>query len=384
MTKEALVQLSRKFLQGHASAAEQQELHNWYDRLSEMVDAEEVIVTPHEESAEIVRKRILAGINAGMEHQDTSPHVVVYPSRPRIWMTVAAASILVLLAGAGGYWLLRTTTNPGQASVAHNAALILPGRSQATLLLADNHRLPLNDSTRHRISQSSSIAQSMPGQLFYTQTSATGPFLYNQLSTPRGGRYRVILSDGTRIWLNAASDLRYPVAFTGPERRIELSGEAYFEVAPNAKPFLININHKAIVRANAHRFNISSYLDDSTIQASLLDGGLQFTDGPTHVQIQPGQAVVANAKQVQVYNVADTANVTSWKEDQFNFRHAELTTVLHRLARWYNIDVQYPPTAHQRLVSGTIRMNKPLSDALDSLHQAGINADWDGLKLSVH
>lgn len=382
MTKEALVQLSRKFLQGNASAAEQQELHDWYDQLSETVDADEVIVTQHEESADIVRKRILTGINAGMEHRDTSPHVVVYPSRLRKWMTVAAVAFLVLLAGAGGYWLLRTTTNPGQASVAKSAALILPGKAPATLLLANQHAVPLNGHTPQYLRQANSIIKYFPGQLTYQSMDTAGAMVYNELRTPRGGRYRLVLSDGTRVWLDAASSLHYPVAFHGGTREVELHGEAYFEVAPGG-PFHIRLGPQVTVLAQAQRFNISAYPDDPTIGAALLDGSLHYTSTKRHASIYPCQELQAQADSIQVSEVEDMATLVSWKEPQYQFRHVQLDQLARRMGRWYNINVKYAPTAHQRLVSGFLRMDRPLTDAMQNLQQAGVSTNWDGYTLTL-
>jgi len=180
------------------------------------------------------------------------------------------------------------------------------------------------------------------GQLSYqaaNTTTATGA--WNTINTPRGRQFKVALPDGTQVWLNAASSIRYPVAFTGKERKVEINGEAYLEVAKNTSmPFIVQANDVEVLVLGTH-FNINSYSDEEAIKTTLLEGAVKVSTGAATALLTPGkQAAISTGSGMNV-QAADIEQVVAWKNGVFNFQNATLEQVMRQLARWYDIEIVY-------------------------------------------
>lgn len=294
--------------------------------------------------------------------------------RNRWWMAAAA---VIVLAVAGVYLLQQPA--PVQQTVSVQKADVQPGSSKAVLTLADGTTVPL-DSTGNQVIRPGIVQQG--GQLQYDEANAT--VSYNLLTTPRGGQFRLTLPDGTRVWLNAASSLRYPTAFRGTERSVEVTGEAYFEVVHNAaKPFRVAAN-KAVIEVLGTRFNVNAYENESSLNTTLLEGAVKVSAGQRSAVLKPGEQAQVNASgHISVMADVNLDEVTGWKNELFYFRDADIRTVMRHLERWYDVEVEYMGEIPVRRFQGEIQRNLPLSDVLEGLKTTGIRFTIDGRKIIV-
>ncbi|HEX7846784.1 MAG TPA: FecR family protein, partial [Chitinophagaceae bacterium] len=253
----------------------------------------------------------------------------------------------------------------------------LPASNRAILKLADNSEIILDSAGKGLLAKqgNAKILKTSDGQLAYdfSQNSST-EILYNTLSTPRGGQYQVILSDGTKVWLNAATSIRFPTAFAGNERVVELTGEAYFEVEKNeAMPFIVKTN-KASVQVLGTHFNVMAYPDEEDIKTTLLEGKVKVSGLGKTALLAPGQqAVLDHDNSLQLIKNVDTEEVISWKNGYFRFPKID-KRALRQVSRWYDVDVIYEAPIKEREYSGTLDRNVKLSNIVEALKVIGINA----------
>lgn len=276
----------------------------------------------------------------------------------------------------------------------HTVSNIIPGCNKAILILANGDKVSLSDATNGKIAeQSGSVVNKISdGQLVYNSSdtnSSRGQ--YNSIETPKGGQYQITLPDQTKVWLNAASSLKYPLNFSGNERKVELYGEAYFEVAKNKdKPFKV-LTNKEVVEVLGTHFNISAYDDDSFTKTSLLEGSVKVTSLTSNAQaiIKPGQQSliddnVAN-RHIDVKSI-DVDEAVAWKNGYFMFESEPLESVLIKISRWYDVLIQYNDSDLNKTItfSGTLSKYNDISKVLNKLELAGsIRFKIDGRKIIV-
>lgn len=297
------------------------------------------------------------------------------------------ALVLVLLCGGGWYSWLRTGQRAQPLASHPRPATPVPGTDRATLVLGDGQRVVLSGAadgdlaaqgTTRLHKQGNTLAYRMPG------SAGRGTVLYNTLETPRGGKYRLVLPDGSRVWLDAASSLRFPTAFAGSERRVELTGQAYFEVVKNARqPFLV-LAAGTSVRVLGTHFNVMAYADEQRLQTTLLEGAVQVASGSATAVLRPGQqATLPTGHQQFQVGPADTEAAVAWKNELFSFTDADMPAVMRQLARWYTLDVRYQgpvPTSH---FTGELSRTQPLADILEVLQASGVHFQLRGTTLLV-
>jgi transmembrane sensor len=264
---------------------------------------------------------------------------------PRRISWVAAATVVIIVTGVAMYGWLRPA-KPASPIVQTMVPTpdAAPGGNKATLTLADGSHIVLDEANNGTVARQgdASVVKTDSGQLVYqvAYNNATA-ITYNTLTTPRGGQFQLGLPDGSKVWLNAASSIRYPTAFAGKERRVEITGEAYFEVAKNAqKPFIVSINKETEIAVLGTHFNVNSYSDEASIKTTLLEGSVQVKYKNAGVVLKPGQQSVQTQK-LTVNDNADIGQVMAWKDGIFNFHHATLRDVMRQLSRWYDIEVVY-------------------------------------------
>lgn len=257
------------------------------------------------------------------------------------WGWVAASIILLL--GVGTFLWTSDKTPPPPV---FTKTEIAPGKEGAILTLADGRQVVL-DSLKNGLIAVQNGAQALirNGELVYDGSgAASGEVQFNTMSTPKGRQFSLLLPDGTRVWLNAASSIRYPTAFTGKERRVEINGEAYFEVAKTGIPFRVNVNNKAEVAVLGTHFNVNAYENEESIHTTLLEGSIRVMplsgDG---IILKPGQqgVIPPAGKVVQLINNIDTDKVMAWKNGLFYFEGLTLEETMRQLERWYDITVVY-------------------------------------------
>lgn len=259
---------------------------------------------------------------------------------------------------------------------------IPPGRSRATLTLADGRQIELQENT-DGIRIEANQVKYIDGHDIVEETTASQ---FNTITTPRGGQYRIVLSDGTKVWLNAASSLRYPIAFTAKERIVELKGEGYFEVTKNPqKPFKV-ISEKQEVKVLGTYFNINAYSDESDVKTTLLTGSVQVTSlkGKQSIRLAPGDQSVLNTEGLEVQQV-DTENIVAWKNDDFIFKGQDLKTTMRQLARWYDVEIVYASSAPIHLnIGGSVSRKNSLSSVLRAMESTNsVKFEFDGKRILV-
>lgn len=302
---------------------------------------------------------------------------------PNKWWYAAAAVLVVAISTAV---VVSLTKNAKEKSIAVVQNDVAPGGNRAVLTLANGQRIILDSVHTGMLAQqgNAQITKTDSGRLAYTivQGKPVG-IVYNTLATPRGGEFKLRLPDGTDVWLNSASSIRYPTAFTGRERKVEITGEAYFEVAGDkAKPFQVKAGDMNVLVLGTH-FNINAYADEGAIATTLLEGSVKVSIGnDKSVILKPGQQAVAASK-LTIVNNANIDQVMAWKNGFFSFDQADLRTVLRMLERWYDIDVKYPDNLPVRHFKGELSRDLTLSQVISVLGEMDVKFKIEGRTLTV-
>ncbi|WP_316817564.1 FecR family protein [Pedobacter nyackensis] len=306
------------------------------------------------------------------------------------WLSAAAA--VVFVAAIGLYFKL-DKTDQGQSKLSANVSAITPGGNKAFLILDDGTKLDLDAVGNGKVAQQSgiSISKTTKGQLVYTVSEgshkdAEGRVAYNTIQTPRGGQYLINLPDGTRVWLNAASSLRFPVTFTGNERKVVLTGEAYFEVAKyKMKPFKVTSRNQVVEVLGTH-FNINSYLDEGNVKTTLVEGSVKVhldSKKQSSLTLVPGQQAVNANQAISLNEHPKMEEILSWKNGSFQFDDASLSSIMRQLSRWYDVDVEFIGAVPDYHFRGTISRDTPLSQIFEILKTGGLNFKVDGRRIIV-
>ncbi|MVT12249.1 FecR family protein [Chitinophaga tropicalis] len=295
-----------------------------------------------------------------------------------------AAAVILMICCAGGYYFFLRSSRQQPVLVTNDTTYkndIAPGGNRALLTLSDGSTVPLDSAGNQLIHQGTTTIQQNNGQLQYKAAAGTAGIGYNTLTTPRGGQFRVRLPDGTRVWLNAASSIRYPTAFEGKERRVTITGEAYFEIAGNAAmPFVVNIDNRADVEVLGTHFNINAYRDEAAINTTLLEGKIRVKG----TVLNPGQqASLAANGQMRVLNDVDTMQVVAWKEGWFQFHTASLQEVMRQMARWYDIEINYQGNIDDVTFEGRMQRDLSLTQVLRILEKYHVRFRIEGKTITV-
>lgn len=368
-SEERYQQLAGKWLDGSISPEEEREFAEWYNSGQ---DASVHVSASHGTSPEEQSSRIYRQI-----HQRVSPsRFTVFGWSGGRW--VAAAASVVLLLGVFYFFVLRKSEQPDLPRVA-SAADIAPGRDKAVLTLSDGSVLALDELENGVVKEENGIRiQKKDGVLEYelVNQGSTAP-AFNTITTPRGGQFKVNLPDGSQVWLNSASTLRYPTAFSGSVREVALSGEAYFEIARETdksgkrKPFIVDVVNQQKVEVLGTHFNVMAYSEEEAIKTTLLEGSVRVsrlgTTGGVR-KLKPGQQSVQREEGgIEVQNDVDTEEIVAWKNGQIAFKDADIRSIMRQVSRWYDVEVEYQPGIEHRLFTGGISRNSNLSSLLKIL-----------------
>jgi transmembrane sensor len=295
------------------------------------------------------------------------------PRRVILWSKISIAALILITLSAGLYFFIPKHQAEAQAS-SRAVADIQPGGNKAFLTLADGSKISLTDAGTGEIAKQAGIriTKTADGQVVYSAlpipaTSQAAP-AFNTIETPRGGKYQLILPDGTRAWLDAASSLRYPLQFADSERRVELSGQAYFEVAKDkSKPFKVISKNQQIEVLGTH-FNVNAYPDDAKLITTLIEGSVKVSlkDQDQARLLEPGQRSVLQGTIIEVSD-ADVEEAIAWKNDKFVFEHDDVGTMFRKIERWYDVDFEYNHELDDLEIMGHFSRNRALSDVLRML-----------------
>lgn len=296
------------------------------------------------------------------------------------WWKIAAASLVITTAGWSWYHFNALESERKEAQHAHSK--VVPGGNRALLELSDGRKVELEAASNGWMSREgdSKIIKLEDGRLTYQSapTPSTQKPVYNTLSTPRGGQYQLILPDGTSVWLNSASSITFPNYFDGNERRVRITGEAYFEVKsmPSQKqqrniPFVVEAGNERIKVLGTH-FNVNAYGDEGCILTTLIEGSVNVGNAVDSVTLQPGQQskIVKGATNYKI-DRPDLEEVLAWKNGNFLFNHASTKSMMTQLSRWYDIDIHYMDNVEGIYFSGGLSRKDRLEKMIELLELDG-------------
>ncbi|CAL1518777.1 FecR domain-containing protein [Chitinophaga sp. MM2321] len=346
MNKKAFFHLLRKYRQGTATAEERRFIESYYDLFEMEPDPHPGLSTAESDQ---LKDDILNGVWDKVKQQD-SEHKT-FSIRKRILQPVRiAAAILVLLAAGSLVYIMshRTTDHKGpvgQELQQHINDDIRPGGNKAILTLSNGRKISLDTISIGSLAHNGDahIRKQDNGELIYQDEPYNGgqDIGYHTITIPRGGEYKVVLADGTKVWLNAGSILHYPVTFNNSERRVTLSGEAYFEVAPQmGKTFVVDAGHAEIQVLGTH-FNINTY-HENRISTTLAEGAVRVSGMDKSLVLKPGQQAISDqqTRDIKVKQV-NVEEALAWKNGLFHFNNTNIVSIMQEVGRWYNVEIVY-------------------------------------------
>ena len=295
----------------------------------------------------------------------------VIPWRIRTW----AAAVVLIIASSATFWLLRRPA-PVQEPVAAVPPQkdIAPGGNRAVLTLGDGTEIALDSAGNGILAQqgNAKVIKTGNGELQYDAPKNSGQPVFNKIATPRGGQYTITLPDGSRVWLNASSSLRYPVVFNGNGRVVELQGEAYFEVAKQAgRSFVVKVDEMEVKVLGTH-FNIMAYNDEPAVKTVLLEGAVEVKKAGFARKLKPGQGASLHRQSgaLELLPGVNTEETVAWKNGFIQFEGNDIRSAMRQIARWYDVEVVYKGDvpAHFR---GIVPRNVPISQVLKMLELTG-------------
>jgi transmembrane sensor len=372
---ENILALIEKYNAGTATTEEKLVVNEWYKSFDDT--AVELVVNDKnakEQLNERMRMRLLDTI----ENEDR-----IIETKPRHkWQIPAAAAVLLIFAITYLVTNRTTTKNVIVRNISPKPILkndVAPGGNKAILTLADGSSIVLDSASNGTLGQQGNIKiiKLDNGLLAYSvngkQLTENDEAFYNTISTPRGGQYQITLADGTMVWLNAASSIRFPVLFTGTQRKVEITGEVYFEVAKNkTMPFKVKATSSEIEVLGTH-FNVNAYEDEATTKTTLLEGSIKvsttsFVSNTQTIKfLQPGQqASSSNDGKINILSNADLEETMAWKNGRFQFKSADLKLMLRQIARWYDVDVEYRGNVDLHF-TGQLTRNENVSKVFEKL-----------------
>lgn len=395
MNQERLTQLTIKKLRGELSSAEKAELDGYeqsasVEELRELRNLEDeqrllgglVQMYGAEESFKRNRKRLIYPTSA-----------VIGKSRrllmvPRVQRYISIAAALLFIFAGGVIW--RKYIGGGHADQGGGRVVsqgIKPGTSRAVLVLDSGQSIVLDSAASGAIANQggAQVSKIADGKLTYQPLTNTIAVGFNTVSTPQGGEYYVELPDRTRVWLNAASSIRFPTAFTGAERRVTLTGEAYFEVSKDeVHPFIVEVEQTSVKVLGTH-FNVKAYQEDGPVRTTLLEGLVEVSGGAgQYARIRPGQQAISDQDNLRIDPQADTSQAVAWKEGYLSFGSGDITTVMNTVKRWYDVSVVFEGPKSQYQIEGKIPRNSDIKDVLRMLGAAGYHFRITGKTIYVN
>lgn len=357
--------LFERYLNNHASREETAELFQYFQDTNNKEALEQMIENQLEsrDKEELIDKMILDRV-FGKIDLDTEPQNITSPT----WYKITGVAAAIILIISISYLFLNRSTYTD-----HTATIIEPGRDKATLVLSSGKTIVLEDVANGKLTEElgTTIEKTEKGGINYKIEGNTDVRIaMNLLNVPKGGQFQITLSDGTKVWLNSNSSLKYPSAFSTSERRVELTGEAYFEVSKNKqKPFIVETSLQK-VEVLGTKFNINAYDDESSTQTSLAEGSVRVSCKNNTTLLKPGQQSTLTDQNIAVRSI-NLDQVLDWKNGDFNFSNNNLKEIMRKISRWYNIEVIFEGPISQETYVAQISRKKRLNDVLRALQLSG-------------
>lgn len=388
--QQQIAQLLQKHLQGSLTEAEAQLLEEWknraaanqrfFDALQNDEQLSSWIAEDHPDQLRQSGERLYAKV------LDQLPQLRVIPLYRQPWFRVAVAACIILMVGIGSWVLFFNKPAKTEQVITAQPAndVEAPAITKATITLADGRTVAV-DSLSILTQNNVQLSKTADGKIVYSGNAEK--LVYNTLTNPRGSKVvDMMLGDGSRVWLNAGSSVTYPVAFIGNERKVVITGEAYFEITHDAeKPFYVSKGNMS-VQVLGTKFNVNAYDDEPDVRVTLLEGSvnvaIQQAQGNNNQLLRPGQqARVANS--IKVISSIDVDEVMAWKEGYFKFNRADVKTIMRQLARWYDLEISYAGEIPRREFGGEMQRDLPLSGMLRLLEKGNLHFKVEGKHLTL-
>ena len=407
---KAIADLILKHLKDELTSQEQQELDNWIQEsednerfFKQFTNEEDLVATisEYETSKGIVFNKIREAIPFSGQSASKTGTTVWFN-----WKRLMAAASIILIGGILVLWNMNKKSE--EVVQTQTATPVTTDRQPATdgaiLKLADGKEIILDDAQDGAVAtQGNTTITKQGGLLAYNSADAGNKVLYNTLSTPNGKIYKLLLPDGSKVWLNAASSIRFPTAFVGEHRYVEVTGEVYFEVEKNADmPFQVAVNHRATIEVLGTMFNVNAYDNEEMIRTTLLEGSVKMRSEVggqkpentgtnqtsdlrhlTSVVLQPGQQAQLKHTTITVaYNV-NIPKVMGWKNGYFSLDDLPLQQLMREIERWYDVEVVYEKDVPAKTLFGKVNRDISLLDFMDGLRDWGVRFRLEGKKLII-
>lgn len=370
----------KKVTQQKHTEADIAEFLTWLQRLpqeqaAEALDRYEQAFSP----TDVINSDTLERISAGIENRLGTPHdvPVIQPKRTPLVFYLKIAAVFIVVSLLAFLFLNRNSSkNNNDKAPAYAKTTIVPGKNQAVLKLSDGKSILLEEVADGAIIMDDNTTgfEKKSGLLVAKGTDQVpnNTNEINMLETPKGGQYQVALPDGTRVWLNAETRLYFPTVFKPGERRVKLSGEAYFEVKHDPKnPFIVETATGAALRVLGTSFNVNAYQEDAHETTTLLTGSLQVTRNQSQTLLKPGQQAIVSTEKIESVQEVETSYAVAWKEGFFMFNREPIKAVMSKVARWYDVEVVYEGPVTETRFWGTVSRFAQVSDVLEMLEATG-------------
>ncbi|MGN6531533.1 MAG: FecR family protein [Ginsengibacter sp.] len=397
MKKDYFIELLRKYQQGILTNEEEQFIISYYNLFQNNSDVMEMLTS---EQKEELKNNIQNSIWRNILKNKISDEKIRFINR--VYVRISAAAVVFIIVFASLFYVFNESSSEHnhdaiaknqKQNIVNSSHDALPGSNKATLTLADGSVIDLDSAKNGTLIRQGNIKiiKGDDGQILYDldQKKSDGAG-YNTISTPRGGKYEIVLSDGSKVWLNAASSLKYPASFSGKIREVTLTGEGYFEVAKNAlMPFHVKVNDMTIEVLGTH-FNVNAYDDESVVATTLLEGSVKIRSGlsPSSVNqtimLTPGeQADLTKTGRLKINRHANTEEAVAWTNDNFEFNNADIPDIMRQLSRWYDVEVEYNGFIPNRRFTGKISRNLSLSQVIGMLQYTGVSMEIVNKKITI-
>lgn len=363
--------LLRKYLDGECSEEEKAIVESWYFELNQ-INAHHALGQKDSKLVEKTKKEVWESLSA-----NDSPK-----GNMLLWIRLAIAGMVLCVLSISLFFYFKAPVAKPVQQVHHQVRDIAPGGNKAFLTLANGKKISLTDAANGELAKEAGllIRKSEDGQLEYTAVNSgarSSAAQYNIIETPRGGKYQINLPDGTKVWLNAVSSLKYPLSFKGKVRAVELKGEGYFEVAKDkTRPFLVKSSGQEVEVLGTH-FNICGYADETSVRTTLLEGSVKVkaAEGVKGGSVQekilkPGEQSQLQANQIKTVQ-ADLESAMAWKNGDFVFEGDNLQSIMRQLSRWYDVEVEYQGKFDHLRFGGYVSRSKNLSSVLNIMSSTG-------------
>jgi transmembrane sensor len=382
--------LLKRYRLGTCTEEERRAVEGWYNERSNN------IYSPLTNEEEILAGENIYGNVMSVLTYETPVNVVPIWRQPRVWWVAAGT---ILLVATAGYFVVNNkpvSTQTAEIPKPVVQPVVVPGGNKAVLTLADGSTIVLDSAANGALTQqgATTIMKKKDGELVYNAESKTGTtdVAWNTIGTPRGGQYQVVLPDGTKVWLNAVTALRFPASFTGEERVVQLRGEAYFEVASQTtakgkRPFIVEVlpqEKGSRIEVLGTHFNVKAYHDEASIKTTLLEGMVKMSSTKGQYLLKPGQqARVERDGRMSLDEDADLDEAVAWKNGRFVFNDADVETVMRDIARWYDVTIEYAGKVPAEKFEGEIPRNSSITEVFKILELSNVHCKIEGKKITV-